>query len=429
MAPSLSQYSRCNDNVYTVSALPPQDSTQEPSNPFVNYNLMYSPSSCQTSQDPMNLISYGLHSPTDSVIGDPSVQTIKPVSPNFASKGSRLPSPASQTDGSLYDTEHALWESPCQSSPIRERMPRPIPKRSATFPQAQQVQYSVVAPSGLYRSHQEDAFKWNAGSTPDLSCLLPDHTALQASQAASSQESGLAPQIRTSRWMIPDATFALERSAVDGSSIMPQISSATRLDGDHYLYGCVTSFSSPPRAPTSRQQTNPYRIRKHPPRPHNKNPLHGVKREMKLSQTRQQKTKTMHDRLESAYLIMKEAEEKGISNPPDSEVMQAPTQLCPRLSYTEFFLLGRFAEWYRGTFGQKWSMGQHIYTLALTGGGNDFLDHYDAKVLQEFVIFQVKAHRAWCNDLRAAPGTLCWKCVKYFGRFRRSPCDNEWHGS
>ena len=424
MAPPLSQYSQCTDTIYSIDAFP-QEPTTTPSNPFVNYRLMPSSSSCQTWQDPVNLLSCGLHSPTDSVIGDPSIQTIKAGSPNFAWNGSHLPSPASQTDGSFYHSGYAFWASPLQSSPIREPMPRPIPKRSATFPGTKLAKHPVASSE----SYQEDALGWNAGSTPDLSYLAADYAALQFSQAANSPESGLAPQSRISRWMIPDATFALEQSAMDGSSIMPQISSATQLDGEHSSYGCVTSFSSPPRAPISRQQTNPYRIQKHLPQPHYKNPLHAVKREMKLSQTRQQTTKTTHDRLESAYSMMKEAEEKGISNAPNSEVMQGLENLCPRLSYTEFFILGRFAEWYRGTFGQKWSLGQHIYTLALTGGGSEFLDHYDEKVLQRFVSFQVKANRPWCNDLRADPGTLCWKCVKYFGRFRKSPCDNEWHGS
>ena len=413
MAPSLSQYSQGSGTVYPIDAFPQEPSTTS-SHPFVNYN---------TYQE-TNHTSFGLHSPPYSEI---SVQTIKAVSPNFAWKQSQLPSPTSPIYMTFDDRNEAALASPFRSSLIQEQRQRPVPMRSVTFPQAQHVQDPVVAPSELYTSHQEDAFEWNAGSVPDLSCLLPDHTALQASQAASSPESGLVPQIRTSRWMIPDATFALEQSAMNGSSIMPQISSATQLDGEHYSHGCVTSFSSPPRAPTSGQKTNTYRIQKHLPRPHYKNPLHAVKREMELSQTRQQKTKTTHDRLESAYLMMKDAEEKGILNSPDSEVMQDLTQLCPRLSYTEFFILGRFTEWYRGTFGQKWSVGQHIYTLALTGGGSDFFDHYDEKVLQEFVNFQVKANRAWCNDLRADPGTLCWKCVKYFGRFRKSPCDNEWH--
>jgi len=305
-------------------------------------------------------------------------------------------------------------------------MSRPIPKRFATFPETDLPRHRE-APLELYRSHREDAFEWNAGSVPDLSCLLPDHTALQASQAASSPESGLARQIRASRWMIPDATFALEQSAMDGSFSMHQMSSITQLGDENCSHGTVTSILSPSRASSSRQRINPHRIQKHLPRPHYENPSHAVKREMKINQTRQQKTKTTHDKLESAYLMMKEAEEKGLPNPPDPTAMQALTDLCPVLSHTEFFILGRFAEWYRGTFGQKWSVGQHIYTLALTGGGSDFFDHYDEKVLQEFVNFQVKANRAWCNDLRADPGTLCWKCVKYFGRFRKSPCDNEWH--
>jgi hypothetical protein len=371
-------------------------------------------------------MSCGLHSPTDSVIGDPSIQTTKAISPNFAWEGSHLPSPASQTNGSLNDSEHALEASPSQSSLIGKRMSRPIPKRFATFPETDLPRHRE-APLELYRSHQEDAFEWNAGSVPDLSCLLPDHTALQASQAASSPESDLARQIRASRWMIPDATFALEQSAMDGSFNMHQMSSITQLGDENCSHGTVTSILSPSRASSSRQRINPHRIQKHLTRPHYENPLHAVKREMKINQTRQQKTKTTHDKLESAYLMMKEAEEKGLPNPPDPTAMQALTDLCPVLSHTEFFILGRFAEWYRGTFGQKWSVGQHIYTLALTGGGSDFFDHYDEKVLQEFVNFQVKANRAWCNDLRADPGTLCWKCVKYFGRFRKSPCDNEWH--
>jgi hypothetical protein len=327
MAPPLSQYSQCTDTIYLIDAFP-QEPTTTPSNPFVNYRLMPSSSSCQTFQETVNVMSCGLHSPTDSVIGDPSVHTIKAVSPNLAGKGSHFPSPASQTDGSSYDSEHAVWASPFQSSP---RMPLPILKRSATFPELEHVKYPV-----------EDALGWNAGSTPDLSYLAADYAALQFSQAASSPESGLAPQSRISRWMIPDANIALEQSAMDGSSIMPQISSATQLNGEHYSYGCVTSFSSPPRAPISRQQTNPYRIQKHLPQPHYKNPLHAVKREMKLSQTRQQKMKTTHDRLESAYFMMKDAEEKGISNPLDPKVMQALEKLCPRLSYTEFLILGRF---------------------------------------------------------------------------------------
>jgi hypothetical protein len=227
--------------------------------------------------------------------------------------------------------------------------------------------------------------------------------------------------------MIPDATFALEQSAMDGSFSMHQMSSITQLGDENCSHGTVTSILSPSRASFSRQRINPHRIQKHLPRPHYENPLHAVKREMKINQTRQQKTKTTHDKLESAYLMMKEAEEKGISKPPDPAVMQFLEELCPRLSYTEVFILGRFAEWYRGTFGQKWSVGQHIYSLALTGGGSDFLAHYNEKVLQNFVNFQVKAHRAWCNDLRADPGTLCLTCVKFFGRFRRIPCDNEWH--
>jgi hypothetical protein len=402
MAPSLSQCSQCTDTVYPIDVLP-QEPTTTSSNPFVNHNLRPSSSFCQTFQDTVNVMRCGLRPPTDSVIGDPSIQTIKAESPNFAWNGSHFPSPASQTDGSSYDSEHAVWASPFQSSP---RMPLPIPKRSATFPGMKHVKHPV-----------EDALGWNAGSTPDLSYLAAD-TALQFSQAACSPGSATAAQICASPGILPDE-----------SSFCSQSDAATQLYSDEYPHSTVTSFLLPPRSSISRRLSDSHQIQKQSSKPRYKNPFYAVKQEMLLSQTRQQKTKIKHERLESAYFLIKAAEDSGMSNSPDSKVTQTLTQLSPVLSHTEFYILGRFAEWYRGTFGQKWSVGQHIYTLALTGGGNDFFEHYDEKVLQEFVNFQVKANRAWCNDPRADPGTLCWKCVKYFGRFRKSPCDNEWHGS
>ena len=119
MAPSLSQCSQCTDTVYPIDVLP-QEPTTTSSNPFVNYNLRPSSSFCQTFQDTVNVMRCGLRPPTDSVIGDPSIQTIKAESPNFAWNGSHFPSPASQTDGSSYDSEHAVWASPFREEPRNE---------------------------------------------------------------------------------------------------------------------------------------------------------------------------------------------------------------------------------------------------------------------------------------------------------------------